>query len=89
MCVMDNKTIAVVGYGTIGESFAQLFAEQGYKVKVSDVRDDLQTLIDTTNERLGADAIKIERADSVEDAVEGAFLVQENGPEKLCLLYTF
>ena len=83
MCVMNNKTIAVVGYGTIGESFAQLFAEQGYKVKVSDVRDDLQTLIDTTNERLGADAIKIERADSVEDAVEGAFLVQENGPEKL------
>lgn len=78
-----TKTIAVIGYGTIGESFAQLFAEHGYSVKVSDVREDLAELIEKTNSRLGVDAPRIEQADSVADAVAAAFLVQENGPEKL------
>ena len=79
----SEKTIAVIGYGTIGESFAYLFAEKGYRVRVSDVREDVQELIDATNARLEANAPRIERAESVADAVAGAFLVQENGPEKL------
>ena len=80
---MNNKSIAVVGYGTIGESFAQLFAEHGYTVKVSDIREDLQDLVDATNERLGATANKIVCSASIEEAVQDVFLVQENGPEKL------
>lgn len=80
---MDTKTVAVIGYGTIGESFAKLFAEQGYTVKVTDVRGDIDELIAKTNEGLATGAPQIEKADSVEDAVKDAFLVQENGPETL------
>lgn len=80
---MDANTIAVIGYGTIGESFAQLYAEHGYTVKVTDIREDIDELIATTNARLGEDSPAITKADSVAEAVEGAFLVQENGPERL------
>ncbi|MDV2429827.1 3-hydroxyacyl-CoA dehydrogenase NAD-binding domain-containing protein [Corynebacterium tuberculostearicum] len=72
-----------MGYGTIGESFAKLFAEHGYTVKVSDVRDDIDELIEKTNANLVEGAVTIEKADSVADAVSEAFLVQENGPETL------
>ncbi|WP_316991395.1 3-hydroxyacyl-CoA dehydrogenase NAD-binding domain-containing protein [Corynebacterium tuberculostearicum] len=75
--------MAVIGYGTIGESFAKLFAEHGYTVKVSDVRDDIDELIEKTNANLVEGAVTIEKADSVADAVSEAFLVQENGPETL------
>lgn len=79
----NTTTIAVIGYGTIGESFAQLYAEHGYTVKVTDIRDDVDELIAVTNARLGEDSPAITKADSVTEAVEGAFLVQENGPERL------
>ncbi|WP_175935456.1 3-hydroxyacyl-CoA dehydrogenase NAD-binding domain-containing protein [Corynebacterium sp. Marseille-P4321] len=80
---MDTNTIAVIGYGTIGESFAKLFAENGYTVKVTDVRDDIDELIAKTNAGLAEGSPQIQKADSVEEAVADAFLVQENGPEKL------
>nr|WP_301432617.1 3-hydroxyacyl-CoA dehydrogenase NAD-binding domain-containing protein [Corynebacterium tuberculostearicum] len=67
----------------MGESFAKLFAEHGYTVKVSDVRDDIDELIEKTNANLVEGAVTIEKADSVADAVSEAFLVQENGPETL------
>ncbi|MDK8625613.1 3-hydroxyacyl-CoA dehydrogenase NAD-binding domain-containing protein [Corynebacterium appendicis] len=79
----NDKTIAVIGYGTIGESFSQLFVQKGYTVKVSDVRDDIDELIAATNARLEDGAGTIEKADSAQDAVKDAFLVQENGPETL------
>lgn len=80
---MDTNTIAVIGYGTIGESFAKLFSENGYTVKVTDVRDDIDELIAKTNAGLAEGSPQIQKADSVEEAVADAFLVQENGPEKL------
>lgn len=80
---MDTNTIAVIGYGTIGESFAKLFAENGYTVKVTDVCDDIDELIAKTNAGLAEGSPQIQKADSVEEAVADAFLVQENGPEKL------
>lgn len=80
---MNTNTIAVIGYGTIGESFAKLFAENGYTVKVTDVRDDIDELIQKTNAGLAEGSPQIQKADSVEAAVADAFLVQENGPETL------
>lgn len=80
---LNENTIAVIGYGTIGESFAKLFAEHGYQVKVSDVRDDIDQLIEKTNANLKDGSPQIEKADSAADAVRDAFLVQENGPERL------
>ena len=58
---MDANTIAVIGYGTIGESFAQLYAEHGYTVKVTDIREDIDELIATTNARLGEDSPPLPR----------------------------
>lgn len=52
-------------------------------MKVSDVRDDIDELIEKTNANLVEGAVTIEKADSVADAVSEAFLVQENGPETL------
>lgn len=52
-------------------------------MKVSDVRDDIDELIEKTNANLAEGAVTIEKADSVADAVSEAFLVQENGPETL------
>jgi ketoreductase RED1 len=36
-----SASVAVIGAGTIGRSFAYLFARSGYTVRVFDPRDDL------------------------------------------------
>lgn len=66
--------IAVIGAGTIGLSWAALFAAHGHEVRVSDPRPDL------------ADALgdlDVHIADSVGEAVRDVDVVQENGPERL------
>ena len=40
------STVAIVGAGTIGLSWAALFASQGYDVRLHDPRPDLQELLD-------------------------------------------
>ncbi|WP_113903675.1 MULTISPECIES: 3-hydroxyacyl-CoA dehydrogenase NAD-binding domain-containing protein [Brevibacterium] len=86
-----SLTVAVVGAGTIGRSFAWLFARSGYAVRVHDPRDDLAEVVaslqadvsaDAAAEDLEADRIGvIELAETVEAAVAGARFVQESGPE--------
>ncbi|ONI79615.1 hydroxylacyl-CoA dehydrogenase [Actinosynnema sp. ALI-1.44] len=68
--------VAVIGAGTIGLSWARLFASYGMTVRVSDPRPDLaEAVADIPGD--------VQIAASVADAVRGADVVQENGPESL------
>ncbi|MET9231095.1 3-hydroxyacyl-CoA dehydrogenase NAD-binding domain-containing protein [Lentzea sp. NPDC003310] len=69
-------TVAVIGAGVIGLSWARLFAEHGMTVRVVDPRPDLVV-------PAGA-----EIAPSVAEAVRDADFVQENGPEDLAFKKT-
>jgi 3-hydroxyacyl-CoA dehydrogenase len=62
--------VAIIGAGVIGSSWADLFAAAGWEVAVFDVRPE-------------AVPSRFDRAATLEEAVHGADLVQENGPERL------
>ncbi|MBM6589278.1 3-hydroxyacyl-CoA dehydrogenase NAD-binding domain-containing protein [Brevibacterium sp. RIT 803] len=82
---------AVIGAGTIGRSFAWLFARSGYQVQVFDPRPDLAEVVAKLQADVSADAAahemlapelgSISLAESVEAAVAQASFVQESGPE--------
>lgn len=88
------KTIAIIGAGTIGSSWAALFLAYGYHVVVSDPAPDAeqhtQTLIDSawlTLRELGKVQDESFRHNLrfepvVEKALEGVDFVQENAPER-------
>nr|WP_042179028.1 3-hydroxyacyl-CoA dehydrogenase NAD-binding domain-containing protein [Kibdelosporangium sp. MJ126-NF4]CEL13591.1 3-hydroxyacyl-CoA dehydrogenase [Kibdelosporangium sp. MJ126-NF4]CTQ99277.1 3-hydroxyacyl-CoA dehydrogenase (EC 1.1.1.35) [Kibdelosporangium sp. MJ126-NF4] len=67
--------VAVIGAGTIGLSWARLFAAHGLTVRISDPRPDLADAV--------ADIPGVHIATSVAEAVRDADVVQENGPERL------
>ena len=69
----ESKTVAVIGAGVIGLSWARLFAEHGMTVRVTDPRPDLADVV--------PDGVLV--ASSVAEAVRDADFVQENGPENL------
>ncbi|RZT99649.1 3-hydroxyacyl-CoA dehydrogenase [Advenella incenata] len=94
---MDNrniKTIAIIGAGTIGSSWAALFLAHGYHVVVSDPAPDVEantrTLIDSawqTLRELGKvknesflDNLRFES--DLNKALENVDFVQENAPER-------
>jgi len=82
--------IAVVGAGTIGLSWAALFASKGHDVRLHDPRPDLQELLDATAVELsevlsGSWRDRIVLEPDLEAAVTGVDVVQENGPERLDL----
>jgi len=91
---LNPELLAVVGAGTIGASWATQFLAKGLKVKVYDPAPDTElktrNFIETAwpaMQQLGlaenADPLQIEFAATAAEAVEGADLVQENGPENL------
>ncbi len=91
-----RQSVAIVGAGTIGLSWATLFASHGWDVRVTDPRPDLEKAIaeavkgavpafrafgtETDEAALGARIVGME---SLDRAVEDVALVQENGPERL------
>jgi glutaryl-CoA dehydrogenase len=89
---MTHRTVAVLGAGTIGLSWATLFAAHGLAVRVWDPRDIGEELRDSVHqfsatlpdgphdpeELLG----RIEVFPDLAAAVTGVDLVQENGPER-------
>jgi ketoreductase RED1 len=83
-----TRTAAVLGAGTIGLSWAALFAAHDMDVRVQDPRPDLQEQLDATVSALEpvlgsglGDRIRV--AADLEAAVDGVDVVQENGPERL------
>ena len=85
-------SIALLGTGTIGASWATHFLARGLSVTAWDPAPDaagrLRAFIDAawpTMERLGlgpgADPARVRVVDEAESAVDGAVFVQESGPE--------
>lgn len=74
------STVAVLGAGVIGASWAEAFLSRGLKVRIWDPRPDLGEILDGLKKRHG---IALTIAASAQEAVEGAEFVQENGPERL------
>jgi len=87
-------SVAIVGAGLIGRSWAIVFARAGWDVRITD--PDAGTLVNAARlvqEGLGELAMhglvadpalsakRVAVVNSLEDAVHGADLVQENGPE--------
>ena len=75
------KTIAIVGAGVIGLSWARLALDKGWNVVIYDPRDDLDDIVAA---EFGGRA-HVRAASDLVDAVSGADLVQENGPERLAV----
>ena len=83
-----TRTAAVLGAGTIGLSWAALFAAHDMDVRVQDPRPDLQEQLDAAVAQLApvlGDGLgdRIAVAADLEAAVDGVDVVQENGPERI------
>jgi L-gulonate 3-dehydrogenase len=91
-----QKTIAIIGAGLIGRSWAMVYARIGHEVALYDAfpeaLDKSMLLLDDNLADLeanglidGASAVRsrIHRADTLEAALEGASWVQENALERL------
>ena len=90
----SNKKIAVVGTGVIGASWAACFLANGFDVAATDpapgAEGRLKALVQSywpTLERIGlaegANPARLSFHENPDEAVADAFLVQENGPERL------
>ena len=91
---MTDRTIAVVGTGLIGASWAAYYLARGFRVVASDpapgaqeaLRERIEGLwptLETLGLDEGASRDRLEFAPSIADAARGADFVQENGPERL------
>lgn len=74
-----TPTLAVVGAGVIGISWARLAREHGWTVTITDPRPDLRDIVTAA---FGDDP-DVVATDDLAAAVRSADLVQENGPERL------
>lgn len=90
----SQRDVAVIGAGTIGVSWAALFAAHGCTVRVQDPRPDVGSEVEAavrhyTGLQAGESPeellARIQVVDDVETAVAGADVVQENAPERLPL----
>ena len=70
--------VAIVGAGVIGVSWARLFGQAGWEVRVTDPRSDLQEIVD--GELTG---LQVTVAADLAAAASGADFVQESGPERV------
>src|SRR6204780_2845730 len=94
---MSNKPIrriAIIGTGVIGASWTSLFLAKGLEVTATDVAPNAETALKRFVEsawpalkRLGlapgASQSKLKFSAVLAEAVKGADLVQENGPERI------
>ena len=86
MKIDDIKNIGIAGAGTMGSGIAQIFARKGYKVVVTDIKqeflDKSKKLVDIFNSSL------IEEGIMSENEVEGVISNISYSTDKGCLLYT-
>ena len=94
---MSNETIAIIGTGLIGRSWAMVFARAGHPVRMWDAEPNAAAAAQgIIGERLGdlaaaglladtpvAVAARITAVATMAACLEGAAYVQENGPERL------
>jgi ketoreductase RED1 len=74
------SVVAIIGAGVIGVSWARLFAEGGWEVRVSDPRPDLQDIVDR---QLAGFAVAV--TSDLVAAADGSDFVQEAGPERISI----
>jgi ketoreductase RED1 len=74
-----TRTMAIVGAGVIGLSWARLARDHGWRVGITDPRPDLE---DVVKDAFGDDPDVFHNTD-LAAVVKDADLVQENGPERL------
>lgn len=89
--------IAIIGTGLIGQGWAAVFAQSGFDVALYDVSQEAAERASRAMETRIADLVefdlvpacdapeilqRIKVAPSLEEALDGAIYVQENGPEK-------
>jgi ketoreductase RED1 len=93
----DNRPpreVAIIAAGTIGISWTALFLAHGARVRVFDTRDGLSDYVHASLEQIAPTlaslglptddlAAGLTVSGSLDDAVAGADIVQENGPERL------
>jgi ketoreductase RED1 len=88
------REVAIIAAGTIGISWTALFLAHGARVRVFDTRDDLGDYVRASLQQIAPTlaslglpardlASGLTVSDSLDDAVAGAEIVQENGPERL------
>ena len=87
---MSEPQIAIVGAGLIGRAWAYVFARGGLQVRAWDsdasALDRLPAEMESMVREAGGDpaiAGRIRPVRTLEEALDGVALVQENGPEKL------
>lgn len=79
----EISTVAIVGVGTIGQSWARLFASHGLTVWLSDPRPDLEQIAESIREAAGVtEPDRVRVASDLAEAVANVDYVQENGPER-------
>lgn len=87
-----SRKIAIIGAGLIGRSWAVVFARAGMQVAAWDPHADIRDRLEGDIRAMLADAdvpdaprvrARITAAATLEQALDGADLVQESGPEKI------
>ncbi|TWS20118.1 hydroxylacyl-CoA dehydrogenase [Tsukamurella asaccharolytica] len=73
-------TATIIGAGVIGVSFARLFANAGWQVRLNDPRPDLQQIVERDLAGLPVTGFS-----NLAEAATGADFVQEAGPERVPL----
>ena len=91
---LPPREVAIIAAGTIGISWTALFLAHGARVRVFDTRDGLSDYVHSSLEQIAptlaslglpADDLTtgLTVSGSLDEAVDGAEIVQENGPERL------
>src|SRR6201996_3626743 len=88
------KRVAIIGTGVIGASWAALFLAKGLEVVATDIAPDAEVrlrayidqawpALETLGLAAGASRSRLSFTSDLTAAVNGADLVQENGPERI------
>lgn len=93
MSEISKGTVAVIGTGTIGSSWAALFLAHGYDVNAYDPAEGAGARLNAAvaahwpvlselGLASGASPDRLQMCDTLEKALDGVIFVQENGPER-------
>jgi len=87
---MSKDTVTIVGAGVIGGSYAAWYAAKGYQVRIYDARDNYESAVrehlrtcisEIPSSNVDEAMERVSCFTTLEEAVQGADLVQESGPE--------